>query len=64
MARPVADLVVAEKCHRCKLKQTGKCLGQLLMKGAVLVACSEYIHYNSNKVISNKVIAQYPNKKE
>ena len=60
MVRPKQELVVAKKCHRCKLKQCGKCEGQLVMKGAELKDCNGFISDRSNTIIQANHKVPFP----
>lgn len=64
MVRSTSEMVVAEKCHRCKVKQQDKCEGQLIIKGARLVECPSFISDRSNTIVPCDVAPPFPVKKK
>lgn len=60
MARPELDLVVPEKCSHCKLKETGRCEGHGLIKGALLIVCPAFIDKRSSQIINESIEVPFP----
>jgi len=63
MSRPELDLVIAEKCSHCKIKDINKCEGCRVIKGAILFVCPFFIDKRSGKIINDNVKAPFPIKR-
>lgn len=60
MGRSELDLVIPEKCSRCKLKDVNKCEGCRAIKGAILFVCPFFIDKRRSKIINDNIKAPYP----
>jgi len=54
------ELIVANKCSKCKIKELDKCEGQFVIKGANLIMCPSFVDVRASMVIKENLYIPFP----
>lgn len=60
MGKKKDNLIILEKCLRCKFKKNNLCKGQQAVKGSILKYCPHFIDTRSSIIIDKNENIPYP----